>query len=243
MMVEALLARQAWHLPSPGRRAPAARLPHRKQAARPLTRKIAARSEGLLGALRFWGRPGGSSGGKAGAAKQQLLEELRSPKPDKQRIGEACDALIAAKVPFKEALLGGGPSQVVFTRGPLLWQLSTQSGSRVSSATGNQAWQDFRPSSKEVVNYGELLGSSVFATASGSYQAADEERLCPKLVRASIERGALSVWGLEIPLPIRGQGLVYVAYLDDQMRIFQATNGSLSVQVRQDLLPKLLGRG
>jgi hypothetical protein len=46
------------------------------------------------------------------------------------------------------------------------------------------------------------------------------------------------------PLPCcsgRGSGSVEVAYLDPELRIFRAPNGSLSVQVRQDRLPALLG--
>lgn len=39
----------------------------------------------------------------------------------------------------------------------------------------------------------------------------------------------------------RGKGLVDVAFLDHDMRVFRSTNGSLSVQVRQDKLPQLLG--
>lgn len=39
----------------------------------------------------------------------------------------------------------------------------------------------------------------------------------------------------------RGEGVVEVAYLDSDLRIFRAPNGSLSVQVRQDRLPALLG--
>lgn len=55
-----------------------------------------------------------------------------------------------------------------------------------------------------MVNFGELLGSQVTVTASGSYRAADEEQQrCPKLVLASIQGGALNAWGLQIPLPIR----------------------------------------
>jgi hypothetical protein len=40
----------------------------------------------------------------------------------------------------------------------------------------------------------------------------------------------------------RGSGLVYVAYLDPSLRIFKASNGSLSLQVRQKELARLLGR-
>jgi hypothetical protein len=123
-----------------------------------------------------------------------------------------------------------------------------------------------------VVNFGELLGPAVTVTASGSYRPADETQRCPKLVLASIERGALNAWGLRIPLPIRcasrlmacsspntdpcvpwklqpqllpttcrGQGQVEVGYLDSELRIFRASNGSISLQVRQDRLQALLG--
>lgn len=34
---------------------------------------------------------------------------------------------------------------------------------------------------------------------------------------------------------------MYVAYLDSELRIFRSTSGSISVQVRERLIPQLLG--
>lgn len=202
-------------------------------------------------------RGGGGSAARAAAeAKRRLLGELASERPDKAVISQACDELMAAKVPFREGDLGGGPWQVVYTRGALLWQgLNTSPGGRVVNSTSNQASQDFDPRTRRVVNRGELLGPAVVATAGGSYEPVDRSsssgsggkgtstkggsgskssNRCPILVRASIEGGSLQAWGQEVALPIRGSGLVEIAYLDASgLRIFRATNGSISVQMRQ----------
>ncbi|PRW05882.1 Metallo-dependent phosphatase [Chlorella sorokiniana] len=159
-------------------------------------------------------------------------------------------------------------------------------GGRVVGPTSNQASQDFDPSSRAVVNRGELLGPAVALTAAGSYApVADGETAapsstgssvkqqrsragasssssrsrsngsgssraaagsrgaarCPVLVRASIEGGAVEAWGARLHLPIRGSGLVSAAYLDRDLRVFRAPNGSVSVQVRQSELAQLLG--
>ena len=98
----------------------------------------ASTTPGLLNRLLNWQPGSGGPGGAVGAARRQLREQLSSRKPDAASIGEACDALMAAEVPFREADLGGGPFQVAYTRGPLLWALSPSSGGRVSSPTGNQ---------------------------------------------------------------------------------------------------------
>lgn len=224
---------------------------------------------GLLQQLQGRSRADRASGGKVAVARQRLVQQLSSPRPDTAAISEACDELMAACVPFREADLGGGPWQVVYTRGPLLWQLwqggtSGAARGRVARPDGNQASQDFDPSTRSVVNRGELLGTAVAVTASGSYEPVQGEASsgggggpaggggwsrraasgrCPALVRASIEGGALEAWGARLPLPIRGSGLVEVAYLDPQgLRIFRAINGSVSVQMRERPRPRQPGR-
>lgn len=53
----------------------------------------------------------GSSGESSAvaAARRRLWEQLASERPDKQAISQACDELMAAEVPFREADLGPGP--------------------------------------------------------------------------------------------------------------------------------------
>ena len=75
---------------------------------------------------------------------------------------------------------------------------------------------------------------------------------CPRLLGAGgiLEVAPGGVWSgqlltlsrLSTRPACRGSGLVYVAYLDPSLRIFQASNGSLSLQVRQQELARLLGR-
>jgi hypothetical protein len=61
------------------------------------------------------------------------------------------------------------PLQVVYSRGPLLWQAYTSPGT-VLTAKRNKASQDFGPVRRTVLNKGELLGSKLFVTAEGTYQ-------------------------------------------------------------------------
>lgn len=67
---------------------------------------------GLLQQLQGRSRADRASSGKVAAARQRLVQQLSSPRPDTAAISEACDELMAACVPFREADLGGGPWQV-----------------------------------------------------------------------------------------------------------------------------------
>ena len=59
----------------------------------------------------------------------------------------------------------------------------------------------------------------------------------PLDLEASIERGALHILGRTLPLPISGTGSVQLAYTDGEaVRIFRSGNGSVSVQVKRELL-------
>lgn len=59
----------------------------------------------------------------------------------------------------------------------------------------------------------------------------------PVEIEASVERGALHVFGFKLPLPIKGSGFVSLAYTDGKaVRVFRSSRGSISVQVKQTLL-------
>jgi hypothetical protein len=160
---------------------------------------------------------------------------------DAGRVGELVDVLLESRQPFDEALLGGGPWQVVWTRGPLLWQAYTRPGQLLASRQ-NRASQDLDPASRRVRNRGELLGAQLFVTADGSYAPQDDSRALPKAVDVSVTGGALHAWGRRLPLPIRGKGTFTIAYLDDKVRLFRGGK-SLSLQIRQDALEQLRQAG
>ncbi len=65
-------------------------------------------------------------------ARAELLELVRQGSTDLSRAGELVDILLDSRLPFKEALIGGGPWEVVFSRGPLLWQGFTAAGNALS---------------------------------------------------------------------------------------------------------------
>lgn len=69
------------------------------------------------------------------------------------------------------------------------------------------------PSSRGLVNAGQVLGDAARVAATGTYEPVEQEcagtsssgssGTLPQLVRATITQGALHVGGLRIPLPIR----------------------------------------
>ena len=65
-------------------------------------------------------------------ARAELLELVRQGSTDLSRAGELVDVLLDSRLPFKEALIGGGPWEVVYSRGPLLWQGFTAAGNALS---------------------------------------------------------------------------------------------------------------
>jgi hypothetical protein len=146
--------------------------------------------------------------------------------------------LIENRPPFDEKLLGGGPWQVVYTRGAFLWQLYTSPG-KLITGSANKAAQDFNPSTRAVLNSGEIAGPSIQVSAVGQYTPTNSSKALPKEVDVEITGGEINAWGKRIPLPISGAGKFYIEYVDDTIRVFRSTNGSLSVQIREDKLAKL----
>lgn len=63
----------------------------------------------------------------------------------------------------------------------------------------------------------------------------DDSVSLPKPIQANIRSGLIHLWGLDIPLPIRGTGYFEVVYLDDRLRVFRS-GGALAVQVKQQYL-------
>lgn len=63
----------------------------------------------------------------------------------------------------------------------------------------------------------------------------DDSVSLPKSIQANITSGNIHVWGLDIPLPIRGTGYFEVVYLDDRLRVFRS-GGALAVQVKEQYL-------
>lgn len=175
---------------------------------------------------------------KQDPVKQQRRELLRllveDTQPDDQTVATLVQALIDAHVPFKESLLGGGPWVVRYTSGtPQLWKVSYQGGKVLNR--NNRASQDLNPNGRTVVNRAEYYSGKLYVTASGTYLPEDDSMETPKAVSALISSGSLHLFGITIPLPIRGTGVFQVEYLDDCLRIFRS-GGAIAVQVRQDKL-------
>ncbi|KAL3134719.1 hypothetical protein ABBQ32_007722 [Trebouxia sp. C0010 RCD-2024] len=186
-----------------------------------------------------------SLGSPAKSASKEMQAMIQAVSDDAERFGQLVDVLLASELPFKESSLGGGEWQVVYTRGALLWQQLTAPGQvkstgRLSYKSKRKAGQDFSPSDRLVLNKGELLGSHVVITASGTYEPQDTATNLPKLVKANISGGHVVAWGRRIPLPISGTGFFSVMYVDDTVRVFSdQKKGTVSVQIRADKLRQL----
>jgi len=63
----------------------------------------------------------------------------------------------------------------------------------------------------------------------------DDSPSLPKPIQANISSGCIHVFGVDIPLPIRGTGLFEVVYLDERVRVFRS-GGALAVQVKEEYL-------
>lgn len=169
------------------------------------------------------------------------------------------DTLLTTPSPFVEEKLGGGPWQVVYSRGQLLWQGWSAPGKIVNMK--NVASQDFCPENRSAVNKAEIFGSNIYVTASGSYCPASVRRQqqqegaeegqeeenqvqqTPVRVNVSISGGNLHCFGKTIGLPfIKGKASFNVMYLHDDLRVLRSgnsVNSSLVVQIRQAVLPEL----
>jgi hypothetical protein len=182
------------------------------------------------------------------SARNELLNCIAQDDPAKSaRISQLIDILISPEnrpPPFtkkQEQLLGGGPWQVVYTRGAFLWQVYTSPGKLVTGSS-NRAAQDFNPYTRAVLNIGEIFGPAVQVSAVGSYTPTNSNTTLPKEIDVTITGGEINAWGNRIALPIKGKGKFFITYLDDTIRIFKSTGGGITVQIREDKLAKLRRR-
>lgn len=173
-------------------------------------------------------------------ARNELLECIkRGTNSDASRVSEIVAQLSSTALPFNESLLGGGPWEVVYTEGAFLWQIYTSPG-KILLGRKNAASQAFNPSTRAVLNAGEIAGENLFVTATGEYTPQDSSTTLPKDIDVRVDGGTLHVYGKEISLPIHGRGEFAIAYLDDTLRIFRAPGGRVSVQVKKSSLDRLM---
>lgn len=170
----------------------------------------------------------------------QLLASAAStqsstPADARSKVDALLDQLIGLdSLKFNEQLLQGGPWRVLYTRGSVqLWKATYSAGKLVKSS--NAASQDLDPATRSVLNKAEYLGDKLWVTASGTYTPLDDSPSLPKPIQANISSGCIHVFGVDIPLPIRGTGLFEVVYLDERVRVFRS-GGALAVQVKEEYL-------
>eukprot|EP00884_Botryococcus_braunii_P021585 jgi/Botrbrau1/810/Bobra.0352s0007.1 len=102
-------------------------------------------------------------------AREELWEALKKGGVPRQKVDDLVDVLISNPVAFDAKMLGGGPWEVCYTRGALLWQQLTQAGQTARGRPKQLAYQDFDPSEGTVLNFGQLLGPQLYVTAEGTF--------------------------------------------------------------------------
>ena len=184
--------------------------------------------------LRRFGSGGGEQ--RIEEASKRLRAELRewSTRETEDRratIEELIDELVAARVPVPRRGLGSGLWVSAFTRGnEPRWQRNAKllaPFAKTKNLAGQQYFQSAERESR-VINYGEIFGSSLFVTASGTFQKASGSQglQCPQDFDVFIDSGALTILGNEIPLPVKGTGLLRVLFANDECRIFVSPTDS-----------------
>lgn len=135
---------------------------------------------------------------------------------------------------------------MVYTRGSFLWQAFTSPG-QILTRKRNISYQDFDPVTRRALNFGQIIGDDLYITAEGVYTPRPKEKrknslLLPVIVDVEIKGGCLHLWNKKISLPIQGRGSFSILYLDDVLRVFKSntTSGSLSVQMKKEVLDRML---
>lgn len=162
----------------------------------------------------------------AAASKSYELQQLLRTGncPNRARADALIQEIVALKAPFDVATLGGGLWQAVYTKGAVpKWERNA----RFFSFLRNIAGQDYDIGTSRVTNYGEILGRSAYVTAEGRFKETDASmQHCPKDYDVFVERGALHLGPLRIPLPIKGRGYLRCLYADPHLRIFVSPEDS-----------------
>ena len=100
----------------------------------------------------------------------------------------------------------------------------------------NRAWQDYDLEAGRVENVGQIFGNKVFVSVQGSVSEQSTGDMTPKYYTADIERGALNVFGLILPLPIQGKGVAKLLYQDANLRVFESPKESESKWEQEGLI-------
>lgn len=159
------------------------------------------------------------------AAAVELKDLLRGgSQVDQAHIKMLIDKLISLRVAFNPKFFGGGLWQAIHTVGD---EPKWQRNARMIPFQKNIAGQEYNPEQQRVINYGEVLGKSLFFFAEGRFQEANATITnCPKDYDVFVERGGLNVFGWKVALPIEGRGYLRCLYADSTMRIFISPKSS-----------------
>eukprot|EP00802_Teleaulax_amphioxeia_P021644 Tamp_22014.p1 GENE.Tamp_22014~~Tamp_22014.p1 ORF type:complete len:257 (-),score=51.55 Tamp_22014:342-1013(-) len=184
---------------------------------------------GLTRVIAPSGRPARSAPQRASELsaelKKLLLQGLGGQDFDRASIDALISELTAIGSRVDGALLSSGPWQAVYTKNSQpLWEKQA----KYIPFIKNRAWQDYDLQAGRVENVGQILGDKVWVSVQGSVSEQSTSKQTPKYYNADIQRGALNVLGVAVPLPIQGKGVAKLLYQDANLRVFESPKESES---------------
>ena len=165
-------------------------------------------------------------------AAEQLRDALISGDADTAALAPLADECAAARVPFKAELLGDGElwraSSIVRGEVPR-WERNAKLLPFLSNRAG-QAYSLDGSGGGTVLNYGEVLGRSLYFKAEGSFKPAKKQSSpdrCPQDFNVAIREGGFVAGGKPfVSSAISGPGFLRCLYIDEDIRIFESPKDS-----------------
>jgi len=165
------------------------------------------------------------------AAAQQLRDSLVNGERDSAVLKPLVNECCTANVPFRSELLGDGDLwravSIVSGETPR-WQRNAELLPFLRNRAG-QAYSFGDGGLGTVVNYGEVLGRTLYFKAEGTFRraAASSGSRCPQDFDVDIRQGGFVLGGKEfVSSAIAGPGFLRCLYLDEDIRIFESPKDS-----------------
>jgi hypothetical protein len=165
------------------------------------------------------------------AAATELRDALVRGETDAELLNPLVDECLAARVPFRGELLGDGElwRAASIVRGEIpRWERNAKLFPFLKNRAG-QAYSLDGAGGGSVVNYGEVLGRSLYFRAEGTFKPTKSTRgstNCPVDFNVAISSGGFVLGGMPINLPISGPGYLRCRYIDESIRIFESPKDS-----------------
>lgn len=165
------------------------------------------------------------SGGVTLTTSRSLLDEISSGEADEGRLLEQIPSLVEAKANRRTSVKKlTGCYEVQTTTGQPSW--TKYSRLITVDKSQNKNYQIFGKGN-EFINLSEY-GFGLFATASGVYEKSSAE---PNTFLAEVNSVTIHFGSkIELPLKVRGTGVISLLYSDPKLRIIKSEEGACAIQ-------------